>query len=40
LRRTLPRDLDVKTEGKRVVMIRGDASLTLDFDAKTVELKA
>jgi maltooligosyltrehalose trehalohydrolase len=40
LRRTLPRELDVKTDGERVVMIRGVASLTLDFDAKTVELRA
>jgi hypothetical protein len=30
----------VNTEGARVVMSRGDASLILDFGARTVELRA
>src|SRR5213078_985895 len=33
LRRTLPRTLDVSTDGNRVVLTRGSASLVLDFDA-------
>ena len=38
LRRTLPRDLDVEADGRRVTMRRGDATLVADFDARTVEL--
>ncbi len=38
LRETLPRELAVTTEGERVFMDRGDASLVLDFGARTVEL--
>jgi maltooligosyltrehalose trehalohydrolase len=40
LRPTLPRTLDVNVEGKRLTLTRGDVSLELDFDAKTVELHA
>ena len=40
LRRTLPRRLDVSTDGNRVLLTRGTASLALDFDARTGELHA
>src|SRR3954454_4134349 len=40
LRPTLPRTLDVSVEGKRVTLKRGNATLELDFDAKTAELEA
>jgi maltooligosyltrehalose trehalohydrolase len=38
LHRTLPRDLHVETEGRRLTMRRGAATLVADFDAKTVEV--
>jgi maltooligosyltrehalose trehalohydrolase len=38
LRSELPRELHVAADGNRVTLRRGDASLSLDFDAKTVEL--
>jgi len=38
LRKTLPRELHVAAENERVTMQRGDATLTLDFHDKTVEL--
>jgi maltooligosyltrehalose trehalohydrolase len=38
LRRTLPRDVDVRVDGRRLTMRRGHATLTADFDAKTAEL--
>jgi len=40
LRRTLPRELDVQADGERVTLRRGDATLALDFGAKTAELRA
>jgi maltooligosyltrehalose trehalohydrolase len=40
LRATLPRELHVDAQYGRVTMQRGDATLTLDFQAKTVELRA
>jgi hypothetical protein len=40
LRPKLPRTLDVSVDGKRVTLTRGDATLELDFDAKTVDLHA
>jgi maltooligosyltrehalose trehalohydrolase len=39
LRRTLPRTLDVSADGNRVLLARGTASLVLDFDARTAELR-
>jgi maltooligosyltrehalose trehalohydrolase len=39
LRRELPRDLAVTTEGRRVTLRRGATELVADFDAKTVELE-
>ncbi|MFL6067514.1 MAG: alpha-amylase family glycosyl hydrolase [Gaiellaceae bacterium] len=38
LRPRLPRSLDVSVDGKRVTLTRGDTTLQLDVDAKTVEL--
>jgi maltooligosyltrehalose trehalohydrolase len=38
LRRELPRDLDVATNGRVLTLRRGSSTLTADFDAKTVEL--
>jgi maltooligosyltrehalose trehalohydrolase len=38
LRSDLPRELHVAADGNRVTMRRGEARLSLDFDAKTVEL--
>jgi maltooligosyltrehalose trehalohydrolase len=40
LRRTLPRDLDVRADGRVLTMRRGDATLVADFAARTVELAA
>jgi maltooligosyltrehalose trehalohydrolase len=40
LRTTLPRELNVEAHDERVTMQRGDATLTLDFQDKTVELHA
>ena len=40
LRRTLPRDVRVETDGSVLTMRRGDAALVVDFDAKTAELDA
>ena len=39
LRRTLSRELDVRAEGRRLTLRRGGATLALDLDAKTVELR-
>jgi maltooligosyltrehalose trehalohydrolase len=39
LRRTLPRTLDVSTDGRVLTMRRGETTLVADFDAKTVELR-
>jgi maltooligosyltrehalose trehalohydrolase len=39
LRTELPRELDVAAGGNRVTLQRGNALLSLDFDAKTVELR-
>ena len=38
LRRELPRTLEVVTDGSRLTMRRGSATLVADLDAKTVEL--
>jgi len=38
LRPNLPRTLDVRADGKRVLLTRGEATLDLDFDARRVEL--
>jgi maltooligosyltrehalose trehalohydrolase len=38
LRPNLPRALDVRADGKRVILSRGHATLELDFEAKLVEL--
>jgi maltooligosyltrehalose trehalohydrolase len=40
LRRTLPREVKVETDGNVLTMRRGNASLVVDFDAKTAELHA
>jgi maltooligosyltrehalose trehalohydrolase len=40
LRTTLPRELDVRADGERVVLRRGGSVLTLDLAARTVELRA
>jgi maltooligosyltrehalose trehalohydrolase len=40
LRRTLPREVRVETDGSVLTMRRGDAALVVDFDAKTAELAA
>jgi maltooligosyltrehalose trehalohydrolase len=40
LRRTLPRKLELTTEGNVLTMRRGRATLVADFDARTVELDA
>ena len=40
LRRELPRELDVRAEGRRVALRRGGAELVLDFDRRTAELHA
>jgi maltooligosyltrehalose trehalohydrolase len=40
LRRTLPREMHVETDGNLLTMRRGDAALVVDFDAKTAELRA
>ncbi|MDP9283863.1 MAG: hypothetical protein M3P41_02730, partial [Actinomycetota bacterium] len=39
LRRELPRELLVETEGRRLTMRRGAVELVADFDAATVELR-
>jgi len=39
LRPTLPRELDVNVDGKRVTLTRGAATLVLDLEAKTAELR-
>ncbi len=39
LRPSLPRELDVRADGRRVVMTRGTATLVLDLDEKTAELR-
>jgi maltooligosyltrehalose trehalohydrolase len=39
LRTDLPRELRVAADGNRVTLQRGDARLSLDFDAKTAELQ-
>jgi maltooligosyltrehalose trehalohydrolase len=39
LRRELPRELFVETEGRRLTMRRGAVELVADFDAATVELR-
>jgi maltooligosyltrehalose trehalohydrolase len=38
LRPQLPRELDVKADGQRLVLTRGSTTLELDLDARTVEL--
>ena len=38
LRRRLPRDVHVQTDGQSLTMRRGNATLVVDFAAKTVEL--
>jgi maltooligosyltrehalose trehalohydrolase len=38
LRRRLPRDVRVQTDGQTLTMLRGNATLVVDFAAKTVEL--
>jgi maltooligosyltrehalose trehalohydrolase len=40
LRRTLPRELEVRADGGRLTLRRGDATLVADFDRRTVELLA
>jgi maltooligosyltrehalose trehalohydrolase len=40
LRPKLPRELDVHVDGKCVSLTRGDATLELDFEAKTAGLRA
>jgi maltooligosyltrehalose trehalohydrolase len=40
LRKTLPRTLDVRVDGGRVVLARGTTALVLDLGAKTAELRA
>jgi maltooligosyltrehalose trehalohydrolase len=40
LRTTLPRELEVTTEGRVLTMRRGSATLVADFDARTVEVTA
>ena len=40
LRRTLPREMWVETEGNILTMRRGEARLVVDFDTKTAELRA
>ena len=40
LRRRLPRDVRTEVEGQTLTMRRGDATLVVDFAAKTVELHA
>ena len=40
LRRTLPREMRVDTDGNVLTMRRGEAVLVVDFDAKTAELRA
>jgi maltooligosyltrehalose trehalohydrolase len=40
LRRTLPREMRVETEGYVLTMHRGDPRLVVDFDAKSAELRA
>ena len=40
LRRELPRELDVSTQGNVLTLRRGHATLVADFGAKTVELHA
>jgi maltooligosyltrehalose trehalohydrolase len=39
LRRELPRELDVSTDGSVLTLRRGSATLVADFDATTVELR-
>ena len=39
LRRRLPRELDVTADGRRLTLRRGPATLVVDLDAKTVELR-
>ncbi len=39
LRRSLPRELDVSTQGRVLTLRRGDVTLVADFDARTVELR-
>ena len=39
LRSELPRELDVRADGRVLTMRRGHATLVADFDAKTVELQ-
>ena len=38
LRRRLPRDVQVQNDGQSLTMRRGNATLVVDFAAKTVEL--
>jgi maltooligosyltrehalose trehalohydrolase len=38
LRRTFPRELDVRADGNRIVLRRGAATLVADFDVPSVEL--
>ncbi len=38
LRRRLPRDVRVQTDGQKLTMRRGNATLVVDFAAKSVEL--
>ena len=40
LRRTLPREMRVETDGNVLTMRRGDAELVVDFDVKTAELRS
>jgi maltooligosyltrehalose trehalohydrolase len=40
LRRELPRELQVETDGRRLTLTRGRASLVADFERRTVELRA
>ena len=40
LRRTLPREVRAESDGEVLTMRRGDASLVVDFEAKTAELAA
>ncbi len=39
LRPTLPRELEVRVDGQRVALARGTATLVLDLEAKTAELR-
>jgi maltooligosyltrehalose trehalohydrolase len=39
LRRELPRELEVRADGRVVTMRRGDVALVLDFEARTAELR-